>query len=243
MRKGMCMDLLKSAVQKMLEGQELLEVDPDTGMVIIPNGALGPLTDGIPLERILNTEEDLLGFYTPMASPGTITLCSQNLRAFFWHLVFQLSNNRRLPIMKADLASVADLVVSKTYHHEYFHFFCDIQRKLFPGSEYDFQIEEALAVAHSYACISRGRDNKSTKFGRMGNVIYPALMVEAFKYNSAGYRDWILYSDDIRFDAGLYNYISPPNSGLLQSNGINVSVLLRAQLDKIYSFGVLHSLI
>ena len=237
------MELTGRVVQEMLKGSELLDADPETEIIEFPLSILSQLTEGISLQEMLAPQEDVLGYYTPMGSPGTITLHSSRLRAFFWHMVDRLRSRRSLPVAKSDLPSIAHLLATKTYHHEYFHFFCDIQRHLFPSSLYDRLIEEALAVAYAYRMINLERGRWQSKIGRMGSVIYPPLLTGAFCYTSPGYCDWILYADDTRFSEGLCRYIAPPGCGFLESSGVSASTLLMAQLREVYTFGVLHTLL
>ncbi len=235
------MDLVKQVVAEMLRGSDSLAIDVETGILELPRHELDEFTGGISLERILGTEEDVLGHYTPMSSPGSIARHSGNLRAFLWHLVDTLRNRRGLPVIKEDLPAMAQLLASSTYHHEHFHFFCDIRRKLFPVSKYDRLTEEALAVAYKHRRIHEEHSRWQSVVGRMTRIVYRSLLVETFKYTQPGYRDWILYSDDARFADGLANYIDPPNRQFLEASGVAVDSLLMAQLDRVYGFRVLEN--
>lgn len=233
------MDLVRQVVAEMLRGSDALASDVETGILDLSRHELDEFTDGISLERVLGTEEDVLGHYTPMSSPGSITLHSGNLRAFLWRLVDTLRNRQGLPVIKEDLPAMAQLLASSTYHHEHFHFFCDIQRRLFPTSKFDPLMEEALAVAYEHRKIEEEHSRWQSVVGRMTRVVYRSLLVEAFKYTQPGYRDWILYSDDARFADGLANYIDPPNCQFLEASGVAVDSLLMAQLDRVYAFRAL----
>ena len=111
-----------------------------------------------PLKRYMNLEEDILGTYTPMTSPGTITLHSHELNAYFFHLLNYLQSDLNLYIIEKDLKQLITLVVFKTYHHEFFHFFCEVQRQLFPTLSSDHLQEEALAVVYSALRIDEQRE-------------------------------------------------------------------------------------
>jgi len=97
---------------------------------------LKPEPDVIDSDKIPRLENmSVLGAYVPMSSPGQVILEIRNIRNFFWSLIRQIIPIIRY-ITKSDLKAGSRFVTMKTYHHEIFHFHCDVFRVLF-GSNYD----------------------------------------------------------------------------------------------------------
>lgn len=172
----------------------------------------------------------ILGRYYPMSSPGTIVLYQHNLKLFYRSLIREVL--KTVPsLSKSDLEAALRLVVLKTYYHEGFHFDCNLLRKLF-GSQNDRLSEEALAVAWSRMRIARDRDQWNTSIGRMNALVYNLIVRLAYRYRSPGYSDWPHYSDEVRFKAGLRDYINPPNAVFLEASGVPVCDVLFEMLGK-----------
>ncbi len=165
----------------------------------------------------------LLGSYSPMRSPGIITLYKDNLKQFFHTLVMEILKNG-YSINKYEIKAIAKLIVYKTYYHEIFHFDCDVLRCLF-GGHIQSNIEEALAVSRSRMRIIAEKYNK---FFGLNSNIFDFILKEAYQYTSKGYRDWINYADLNKFKHGLLDYINPSKSVTLINNGVRVK-------DNIYS--------
>lgn len=192
------------------------------------NGELkhsGELTTGNPRG---NLPPLLLGLYRPMRSPGTVLLFCDNLELFFWSLIREISLTVTF-ITPADLSAANEIVVSKTYYHELFHYDCDVFRQLF-GNGRDPLKEEALAVARARYLIEQERGKWATKIGRMNGVVYGKLMDLAFDYHSAGYRDWRQYASEQAFRSGLMEMCGSAMSNRLESNGVTVDGLLFSSL-------------
>lgn len=177
----------------------------------------------------------ILGLYIPMHSPGQVILFWQNLRSFYWSLIRAIRH--RVPYMtKQDLNASWMLVLMKTHEHELFHYNINVLQEIFGGA-YTPKIEEALAVAWARMKIQGERAKWNTQIGRMNGLFYSLLMQRAFAYRSAGYRDWVLYADDVRFKPVLLDYIAPKNYGRLQGNGVDMERLvfgMLGQMDKGY---------
>jgi hypothetical protein len=177
----------------------------------------------------------LLGLYIPMQSPGQVILFGRNLRNFYWSLVRAIRH--RVPYMtKQDLTAAWLLVQMHTHEHELFHYNINVLQEMFGGS-YTPKIEEALAVAWARVKIQAERSKWNTQIGRMNGLFYSLLMQLAFAYRSYGYRDWVLYSDEVRFKPALLDYIAPNNYARLQGNGVDMERLLYGmigQMDKGY---------
>lgn len=198
------------------ELDDLLEPEPD----VVDK-------EGIPR---VSDNPSVLGVYIPMSSPGQVILYSQKIKRFFWSLVRRI--HHRIPyITKFDLTAGSRFVAMKTYHHEIFHFNCDVFRMLL-GSSYDVMIEEALAVAYARMKIAEERKNWQAQTGRMNGVVYGLMMDEAFRYRAEGYKDWVNYADEARFKQGLLDYIGPHNYQRLQSNNVSVEELVYGMLGK-----------
>jgi hypothetical protein len=179
----------------------------------------------------LSEEHRLLGLYIPMHSPGRVLLIGRNLRAFFWSLVGKLHSH--LPYLTPfDLKGVLQVVVTKTYQHELFHFHSDVLRQMF-AAPYDRFLEEALAVAWSRLQILQQRGQWNSPIGRMNGVVFNHLLPLAYAYRSPGYRDWPLYADAVRFKPALLDYLAPANHARLQANGVDLETLVFGMLGGI----------
>jgi len=67
----------------------------------------------------------------------------------------------------------------------------------------------------------------------MNGLLYSLLMREAFAYQSAGYRDWVLYADDARFKPAMLGYVGPSGGPALQNHGVDVDHLVFSLLGLI----------
>ncbi|MBF0399125.1 MAG: hypothetical protein HQK78_20290, partial [Desulfobacterales bacterium] len=183
---GVIFEDLESILQEAPDIESILNPEPD-----------------VFIERTIPESKTILGAYTPMKSPGVITLYSNNIKNFFWRIVQVLT--RKLYgffITKPDLERLAILITRKTYYHEIFHFNCDVFRLLF-GCSYDILNEEALAVAYSRNTLKVERSNGNSQIGRMNAVIYNTVMDRAFRYTSPGYRNWRNFPDEFSLKNGL----------------------------------------
>lgn len=173
----------------------------------------------------------VLGVYVPMHSPGQVKLHRSKIRDFYWALLCRV-----LPFLsyftRNDLKAALDLVIKHTYHHELFHYYCDVLRQLF-GRTHDPMLEEALAVAWAHRMIILERGQWNSKIGRMNGLLYGLLMREAFAYRSPGYRDWVFYADDARFKPAVLGYVGPSRGPWLQSNGIDLDHLMFSLLGAV----------
>lgn len=196
---------------------EFMESDPDT------------IDDDTPPE-MLKTRRTLLGCYYRMRSPGKVVLFTGNLKRFFDGLMLEVLKVTPY-VTKGDLTAAARLVAFKTWQHELFHFDCNVLREMF-GTQQDKMKEEALAVAWSRYKIIEERKAWQSQIGRMSGVVYGVLMDRAYRYRSAGYRDWPNFADETRFKAGLLDYIKPNQHQFLAQSGVPVQELLFSLLGK-----------
>lgn len=179
---------------------------------------------------IRSTYPFLLGMYIPMRSPGQVILFGRNLRWFYWALVREISH--RVPYMTTlDLNASWIVVLMKTREHELFHYNINVLQEMFGGS-YSPSIEEALAVAWARFKIQEERAKWQSQIGRMNGLCYSLLMQLAFNYRSAGYRDWVLYADEVRFKPALLDYIKPNNYSRLETNGVDMERLLYGMIGQ-----------
>ena len=181
-------------------------------------------------EDFRRRNRSLLGLYIPMNSPGQVILFCDNLMRFYKSLVMAIQPG--IPYLtKLDLNAAWTLVRMKTHTHEMFHYYCDVLHGLFGGS-YTYLIEEALAVAWSRFQIQDERGKWQSQIGRMNGLFYSQLMKRAFAFRSAGYRDWVLYADDIRFKPALFDYMALGDFRKLQGNGVDVEHLMYGLLGQ-----------
>lgn len=206
---------------------------------------LGQLLKEENLEEFMNPETDtpdegpvileepkvsVLGRYYHMQSPGTLVLYKHNIKKFFDTVLMKVI--QRVPfITRNDLAASARLIAINIYHHEIFHFDCNVLRLMFGVTQNKLK-EEALAVAWSRLKIAEDRKVWQSVIGRMNGVIYGMLMEMTYKYQSPGYRDWPDYADEISFKNGLTDYLKPSQGDFLMQNRVNVPELIFSMLGK-----------
>ena len=191
-------------------------------------------------EEVLSQESDVLGEYFPMQSPGLLILYSDRLGSFFWHLALEIYH-KGYYMEYQDFERMAHMVVMKTYFHEQFHHFCDVNRHLF-ATRFDRFTEEALAVAWSYHQLQELRRSWQTKEARLASPFYYELMRGMYRYTSPGYRDWVHYQTEADFRYGLVNYLGPQKAWFLESSGINVANVLLRILDEVKDKGVIEEI-
>lgn len=186
--------------------------------------------------------EEILGTYKPMSSPGVLTLHATELTSYFWHLVKDILDQKYY-ISKRDLKHLAYMVTMKTYTHEQFHHFCDVARHLF-GSVKDRNMEEALAVAHSYLEITgKLRSKGNSRIEQIADTVYRAMLDRLFRFSQPGYRDWVDYRTPQDYQAGLISYLQPPATQLLERNGVSMGGILSSIQVSVDGQGVIESLI
>lgn len=182
------------------------------------------------LSDVHRTYPFLLGMYIPMQSPGQVVLFGKNLKWFYWSLVRAIRPS--VPYMtKLDLNAAWTLVRMSTYEHELFHYNINVLQEIFEGS-YTPSIEEALAVAWERFKIQDERAKWQSQIGRMNGLFCSLLMQRAFAYRSPGYRDWVLYADEVRFKPALLGYIKPNNYSQLETNGVDMERLLYGMIGQ-----------
>lgn len=225
--------LTQEVVQMISYTAEDLPFNRENGAIELPQDFTRRFTSEYSLDELLSPVEDVLGTYTPMSSFGIITFNYPAICSFFWHLISYLKLNQGLTVHRADLNGLATLVVSKTYHHEFFHFFCDIQRRLHPSSQFDHLREEALAVA--YSALKIEEEQKRRKSKAIPEALFSKSFQKILDYKSPGYKEWNRFLPRRSFIIAVANYINPQNLRQLERNGVAVDILLEAQLKSVYS--------
>lgn len=214
------MSIVEEAVKRILNQSgnfEIIETNKqsDDGIIIENYGELFDQNKSI-VEKILDSEWDLLGEYLPMKSPGKIILFSNTMASFFWELAYRISSAGYY-MEKKDLERMAHMVVLKTYTHEQFHHFADVARYLF-GGRFDRNIEEALAVAWSRKKLQELRAVWSTKEARLATPIYHEFLTAAAEC------------------------LGGPNKDFLEKSGIDVGQVLISVLGEVKNKGVIEQI-
>lgn len=229
------MDICKEAIKQILLPLRDVEEDQETDMIRIDPSLLESEQEGFFYEAYQEEGEEYLGRYFPMSSPGTIELHGPRLRGCFWFIVDRLQKVGH-SFWKSDLEGLAHLMVFKTWWHEHFHLFSDIQSHLLQSASgaRTHNLEESLATAFSYRQIMRERSKWQTVIGRIHASIFKPFLRIAFEYRSPGYRDWPLYDDDVRFTDGLVRHLSPVRATWLESSGVPVGEMIAVQLNTVF---------
>jgi len=164
-----------------------------------------------------------LGSYRSMHSPGVISLYVQNLTGFTWYVTKELI--KRDHYIDLDVFDqIVYNIVRKTVYHELFHHYCDFNR-IYTNSRasYNFETEEALAVAFSR--IYLGIENNQLP-------LYTDLFKIAYQYTGRGYRDWVHFQNESAFLDELIKYSSYPNI-LSSLSGTNLYKIGQSNLEAI----------
>lgn len=162
-----------------------------------------PIKESIDGGRKMPQEVDVnvrtLGSYRRMQSPGRITLNIDNIQISFWSIIFKLICDKGYTFTREKIEELAKLSIYKTLYHELFHHFIDVQSYLSKDYSYDFEVDEALAVAFSRLLVGY-----ETKF----NHTYISDFLElSYSYKLRGYRDWVNYKAEEQFVLKVIDYI------------------------------------
>ncbi len=146
---------------------------------------------------VFQEDEDYLGSYTPMRSPGIITLNIARLTHFYSWIFAELKKDG----LKFNPLLLEEMVFNKTLNHELFHYFSDYVSQI-SGNSIIHNTEEALAVACSYLAF----ENKYRYYyGHMAGWHYCFLKV-AFAYTRPGYKDYVNYISRNAFYSAIIDY-------------------------------------
>lgn len=167
-----------------------------------------------------------LGSYRRMHSPGIITLYENNITNFTWYIIRELLK-REHEITTEVFDQIAYNVTYKTIYHELFHHYTDFTRIFTNGrSQYDFYIEEALAVAFSR--IYLGIENNNLP-------LYTDLFSIAYDYKGPGYCNWKDYQSEPLFMRELIEYSAYP-AILGTTEKKNLIKICQANLEAIVNY-------
>lgn len=166
-----------------------------------------------------------LGTYTPMSSPGKITLYRDNIGGFFWELVYLLAYDG-LRIAPDQLKCLQSAMVYITFEHELFHHYCDIFRSL-TSSAKDRLEEEALAVAWSW---HRLHEHPSL-LAILPDEVKSAFLKIRFNYTAPGYQDWSKYQHRHCFERAAATYWIGEKAEKLRRNGVGVDAMFKQLLE------------
>jgi hypothetical protein len=167
-----------------------------------------------------------LGSYKRMRSPGVITLNVSNITNFAWYICSELLI-RDHEITTEVFDQIAYNVTYKTIYHELFHHYTDFVRIFTDGrSQYDFYIEEALAVAFSR--IYLGIENNNLP-------LYTDLFSIAYDYKGPGYCNWKDYQSEQLFIRELIEYSAYP-ALLGATEKKNLFKICQANLEAIVNY-------
>ena len=185
----------------------------------------------------LEYDEEVLGQYTPMSSPGIISLSIDKLRDHFIQQIQYLIIAGG-SITFCDISNLANIYIRKTVYHEYFHHYTDIQRCLF-GSYHSKDTEEALAVAWSRMKIEQYTKNKKYWKTPVNTPPYERFKRNIYNYCQPGYKDWKIYYDPKSDDKSIFcdtirTYTLPSGSTKLKENGIDFEALILNDIDVVY---------
>lgn len=185
----------------------------------------------------LEYDEEVLGQYTPMSSPGKISLSIHTIRDHFCHHIQDLIR-AGYSITFYDISNLAHIYIRKTVFHEYFHHYTDIQRQLF-GSYHSKNTEEALAVAWSRMKIEQYTKNKKYWKTPVNTPTYERFKRNIYNYCQPGYKDWKIHYDPKSDDKSVFcdtirTYTLPSGSTKLKENGIDFVALILNDIDVVY---------
>ncbi len=187
-------------------------------------------------------DDDCVAGYEPMNSPGIIRMHMTTMSHCFGELVkYVIGRGFRLDFKT--LRSLAEIRVRKSFFHEYFHHYADIQRILTNLPPYDRMREEPLAVAWSRVKLETflKKDLKVSS----PDPMYSAFLRAAYNYQQLGYKDWVnffridgnwmpILTELTDFCNAVWNYTLPPASARLVSNGVRFNNTVLSAMNWTY---------
>lgn len=229
---GVASDQCETSIGEVRSGAGAVAKVSHQSFILFPPGFLEDFGSDSMMRGYLLEGEEYLGRYHHMRSPGAIELHARRLQWFFWRLIAKLTHMGQR-FMPTDMEPLARIVVLKTWIHEQFHLYSDIQRRLFyRGPSPANALEEALASAHSKREIQSmlGR----VAFSELRQSLLRPFIQEAYDYgNMPGYSDWPHYAEDMSFQTGLLNLFAHPEASFLEASGVPLGRFLQEQLKVI----------
>ena len=222
--------LIREGSRRLFNGNVLQNGDDDELHNLINSLQVNGRGTGFDVDRSIEMEEEILGKYTPMSSPGKITLYMDELIVFFRDIIMDLIESG-FYFSLDDYKGMAEITILKTFYHEYFHHYADIQLQLYKFSKIK-EVEEALAVAWSRLKVNEFILNKKYK---SSTPIYEAYLRKIYNYSLPGYRDWKKYVSKEDFCLKAIDYILPTSSIKLLKNGVNMTGMIYEGLNYTYN--------
>lgn len=182
-------------------------------------------------DKPIEIHDDILGSYTPMCSPGIISIEIYNQLEFFQDNISNMICSG-YNITFANYKMMVELTILKTFYHEYFHHFSDITLQLFNFLK-DKDTEEALAVAWSRMKVNEFV-NKATKNSNISTSLYETYLRKIYNYSISGYKDWKKYILPEDFCGKVIDYMYPSSAYSLIKNGVNFEMMILNTLNMIY---------
>jgi hypothetical protein len=195
--------------------------------------------------EIIEQNEIELTSYTSMefpSNPGRITFYQANIALYVSSLIDCLNIKSKLGL-NASLY-ILYFVLSEQLAQQSFHYYADVKRCL-TGAKFDIDIENRLAIAHSYISYSGPfkrflkpnyinivdnfmdvcNDQNLIRKMRYENMfLFGLLIKEHFKsYQSADYKNWQLYTQKSSYKTHFYDYFKNSKLDELLANGVPVN--------------------
>lgn len=188
----------------------------------VPNQILSP--DGLGWEPTTNDDgaeesddDDWLGCYRPMSSPGLIKLRFHRLLRFSESIAAGVGGAEPLSVSQREQVFIIAAYV--TYQHELFHHYCDVVRTMHrvpcsPSAKLD---EEALAVAFSWHRLYQA----PAILQGFSTAQIDRLVDLRFWYGKPGYRDWRNFTAWHHFLHSACNHMWGETGGTLARHGFS----------------------
>lgn len=146
-------------------------------------------------------DENWLGSYSPMKSPGIIRFNKISILGLSIRILQENVKKYNYSYRKSDLKKIIDTVFLMILHHELFHYYCDLLIYNESHKKTAFiPEEEALAVACSFILAENRYMGPNHKFH------FRELFYENLK--SPGYKDWKNFIDyEDSFPLGVIEYL------------------------------------
>lgn len=162
--------------------------------------------DSSVINQILNCDNDdnWLGSYSPMRSPGKIRLNRRKILEFSKYILKENISLKPFgyPLNCNDAKRILKMIFDMVLYHELFHYFCDVMIPFENHKNTNVILEEeALAVAFSYL-YAPDRVNFYSSFNK-----YKFKELYFDRIAAPGYRDWVLFNRYNEFYYGLSKYI------------------------------------
>ncbi len=167
------------------------------------------ILDGFSIKRIIEpqNDENWLGSYSPMSSPGIIRFNKRQILGLSYDILLNNLLLKEYVFRDNDPVKITDTVFLMILHHELFHYYCDLM--IYDESHKNTGFianEEGLAVACSYLLADNNYYSPHNKF-KFKEFFYDRI-------TSTGYRDWKNHvSSEKDFPNNVCSYINGSSFG------------------------------